>query len=173
MIKTAIKAITICSLLILFTSTISSAQCRIESYFSPYDNIESLIVKRLSEAKESINCSLYGITNRKITAALIDKASNGVDVTLCLDKTQSAGKNSTHRELEDASVEIVIKKTGVLEHNKFCVMATQLLNADADLVTIQDLLGHAKITTTQRYCKVSNLKVQRDYYKAIEVETLQ
>ena len=48
-------------------------------------------------------------------------------------------------------------------------MATQLLNADADLATIQDLLGHGQITTTQRYCRVSNLKVQRDYYKAIEV----
>jgi site-specific recombinase XerD len=48
-------------------------------------------------------------------------------------------------------------------------MATQLLNADADLVTIQDLLGHSKITTTQCYCRVSNLKVQRDYYKAINV----
>ena len=48
-------------------------------------------------------------------------------------------------------------------------MATQLLNADAALVTIQDLLGHGQITTTQRYCRVSNLKVQRDYYKAIEV----
>ena len=46
-------------------------------------------------------------------------------------------------------------------------MATQLLNADADLVTIQDLLGHTRIKTTQRYCKVSNLKVQRDYHKAI------
>ena len=46
-------------------------------------------------------------------------------------------------------------------------MATQLLNADADLVTIQDLLGHSRIKTTQRYCKVSNLKVQRDYNKAI------
>ena len=48
-------------------------------------------------------------------------------------------------------------------------MATQLLNADAELVTIQDLLGHSLITTTQRYCKVSNRKVQRDYYKAMEI----
>jgi site-specific recombinase XerD len=48
-------------------------------------------------------------------------------------------------------------------------MATQLLNADADLTTIQDLLGHGQITTTQRYCRVADLKVQRDYYKAMEV----
>ena len=47
-------------------------------------------------------------------------------------------------------------------------MATQLLNADADLVSIQDLLGHARIKTTQRYARVSNVKVQRDYHKAIE-----
>jgi site-specific recombinase XerD len=48
-------------------------------------------------------------------------------------------------------------------------MATQLLNADANLATIQDLLGHGQITTTQRYCRVANLKVQRDYYKAMQI----
>jgi site-specific recombinase XerD len=48
-------------------------------------------------------------------------------------------------------------------------MATQLLNADAALVTIQDLLGHTRIKTTQRYCRVSNTKVQRDYHRAMVV----
>ena len=39
----------------------------------------------------------------------------------------------------------------------------------SDLATIQDLLGHSRINTTQRYCQVSNVKVQRDYYKAMDV----
>lgn len=48
-------------------------------------------------------------------------------------------------------------------------MATQLLNADMDLVSIQDLLGHTRIKTTERYIKVSNVKVMRDYFKAMDL----
>jgi len=54
-------------------------------------------------------------------------------------------------------------------HHLRHTMATQLLNADAEVVTIQDLLGHNGINTTERYCSVSNLKVMRDYFKAMEV----
>jgi site-specific recombinase XerD len=67
-------------------------------------------------------------------------------------------------------IEYYAKKSGlpVSCHRLRHTFATQLLNADADLATIQDLLGHEHITTTQRYAHVANLKVQRDYYKAME-----
>ena len=66
-------------------------------------------------------------------------------------------------------IEYYAKKTGIEVscHRLRHTMATQLLNAEAEVETIQDLLGHNWITTTQRYCKVSNLKVQRDYFKAM------
>lgn len=56
-------------------------------------------------------------------------------------------------------------------HHLRHTMATQLLNADMDPVSIQDLLGHSRIGTTERYIKVSNLKVMRDYFKAMDVVT--
>ena len=67
-------------------------------------------------------------------------------------------------------LEYYAKKTGIPVscHQLRHTMATQLLNADADLVTIQDLLGHTRIKTTQRYCRVSNSKIQRDYHQAME-----
>jgi len=113
--------ILIISLTLLFP-VIIQAQCNVVPYFSPYENIENVVVMRLSEAKESIKCSLYGITNKRITETLIKKKSEGLEVILCLDKTQSAGKSSTHRELEENGIEIVIKKTAFLEHNKFCII---------------------------------------------------
>ena len=68
-------------------------------------------------------------------------------------------------------MEYYARKAGVKAscHQLRHTMATQLLNADVDLVSIQDLLGHSRITTTQRYCTVSNRKVERDYFKAMQI----
>ena len=68
-------------------------------------------------------------------------------------------------------IEYYAKKSGITVccHRLRHTMATELLNAEAELETIQDLLGHNWITTTQRYCKVSNVKVKRDYFKAMQV----
>jgi len=66
-------------------------------------------------------------------------------------------------------MEYYANKTGlrISCHHLRHTMATQLLNADAQVESIQDLLGHNWITTTERYCKVSNMKVKRDYFNAM------
>ncbi len=86
-----------------------------------------------------------------------------------VEKGISKGKAISVRGIQKR-IEYYSKKSGIKVscHHLRHTMATQLLNAGADLEIIQDLLGHSKITTTQRYCKVSNLRVQRDYHKAME-----
>lgn len=66
-------------------------------------------------------------------------------------------------------IEYYSQKSGVSVscHQLRHTMATQLLNANANIVTIQELLGHSRIVTTQRYSKLSNVKAQRDYYNAM------
>jgi len=85
-----------------------------------------------------------------------------------VEKGRCAGRpisvRGIQKRLEHYALEAGLK---ISCHQLRHTMATQLLNADADLVTIQDLLGHTRIKTTQRYCRVSNLKVQRDYHKAM------
>jgi site-specific recombinase XerD len=85
-----------------------------------------------------------------------------------VEKGRCRGKPISVRGIQKR-IEYYAKSCGidVSCHQLRHTMATQLLNADADLATIQDLLGHTRIKTTQRYCRISNLKVQRDYHRAM------
>ena len=98
------------------------------------------------------------------------KPSKRAKKLFLVDKGRCRGKPISVRGIQKR-MEYYARSIGlrVSCHHLRHTMATQLLNADAELVTIQDLLGHSRIKTTQRYCRVSNLKVQRDYFKAMEL----
>jgi site-specific recombinase XerD len=107
---------------------------------------------------------------RSALSAYLAKRSSKAKGLFLVQKGPMRGKPLSVRGIQKR-IESYARKSGLIVscHRLRHTMATQLLNADADLATIQDLLGHGQITTTQRYCRVANLKVQRDYYKAMEV----
>ncbi len=96
------------------------------------------------------------------------RSSNRTKRVFLVEKGTYKGRAISVRGIQKR-IEYYAKKTriNVSCHRLRHTMATQLLNAEAEVETIQDLLGHNWITTTQRYCRVSNLKVQRDYFKAM------
>lgn len=66
-------------------------------------------------------------------------------------------------------IEYYGKKTGVAIscHRLRHTFATQLLDAGADLVVIQELLGHSSVTTTRRYTKLADRRVRSEYFEGI------
>ncbi len=103
-------------------------------------------------------------------AAYLEKRSRSREKKLFLvEKGTCRGKPISVRGIQKR-MEYYAKKANlkISCHHLRHTMATQLLNAGMDLVSIQDLLGHTRIKTTERYTKVSNVKVMKDYFKAIE-----
>jgi site-specific recombinase XerD len=107
---------------------------------------------------------------RSALLAYLAKRSSKAKALFLVQKGPMRGKPISVRGIQKR-IEYYARKRelNVSCHRLRHTMATQLLNADAGLATIQDLLGHGQITTTQRYCRVANLKVQRDYYKAMQI----
>ena len=52
-------------------------------------------------------------------------------------------------------------------HSLRHTFASNLLEAGAEVVSIREFLGHANIASSERYAKLSNLKVKQVYLQAI------
>lgn len=104
-----------------------------------------------------------------LAAYLFVRPSTAQNTIFLVEKGIHKGKPLSVRGIQKR-IEYYSSKTGISIscHQLRHTMATQLLNAGSDLVTIQELLGHTRIETTMRYSRVSNIKVQKDYYKAME-----
>lgn len=109
-------------------------------------------------------------TNEALQNYLKIRPSRKMQKVFLVQKGLFKGKPISKRGIQKR-IEYYSKKIGLTVscHRLRHTMATQLLNAGAMLATVQELMGHESIISTQRYAKVSNLKVRRDYFKAMEV----
>lgn len=141
----------------------------------------SLTIENIDQRRRELR--VRGKGNKERIAPFGDEAENALRDYLPLRseklfkrKKQSdkllLGKNAT--ELSVRQVQNIVKKVGSLivgrpdlhPHALRHSCATHLLDAGADLRTIQELLGHASLSTTQRYTHVSTDKLLDIYSKA-------
>jgi len=127
----------------------------------------TLLVCNAKGGKERI-VYLSDDAREALSAYLEQRASSRAKKLFLVEKGTCEGQPISVRGIQKR-MEYYARKAGLTAscHQLRHTMATQLLNAEAKIATIQDLLGHNWISTTQRYCKISNLAVRKDYHHAM------
>jgi phosphatidylserine/phosphatidylglycerophosphate/cardiolipin synthase-like enzyme len=98
-------------------------RARVEAAFTPGDDIAGLLVKRIGEAKKTVQVQAYLFTDRRIANALIAARKRGVAVELVGDAAQhEAGKIQYLKALQRAGVRVYLNAHYASSHNKVVII---------------------------------------------------
>ena len=96
---------------------------RVESYFTPGDDVDRVVAARIDAAKRTVHVAAYLFTNRRIAAALARAAKRGVDVQLVADASQfQSGGLPRLRDLDRAGARIWLREGLAAFHHKVVIV---------------------------------------------------
>jgi phosphatidylserine/phosphatidylglycerophosphate/cardiolipin synthase-like enzyme len=90
--------------------------------FTPDKRCQSLIIREIGQAKQSIFVQAYSFTDKEIASALTDAARRGVMVKFLLDKSNRKDERSAKHILQDEKIPVRFDAPGGIAHNKIMVI---------------------------------------------------
>ena len=100
-----------------------------EAYFSPGGGIQAQIIRRVHEARSTIDIAMYSFTSTSLAEALADAHQRGVKIRVIRDASQSHNKYDENAFLRTHGIEIRMMKgkTRGIFHDKFAIFDDKLL----------------------------------------------
>jgi phosphatidylserine/phosphatidylglycerophosphate/cardiolipin synthase-like enzyme len=104
------------------------AFAKTEVYFSLYDDPESIIIKSIENAEESINIAMYSLTDSEISRAIVRAKERGVVIKIYLDSKEVNAEHSKSRFFIKEGIENVrLSSNRYLMHNKFAIIDNKIV----------------------------------------------
>ncbi len=94
----------LCTIVIMTTPLMPKT----EVYFSPDDNVESILIARINNAQEKIHAAVFMFTNSTIADALIAAKKRGIDICIITDRSCIESKFGKIRDLAAHDIAISV-----------------------------------------------------------------
>ena len=137
------------------TPQILPAQGTLEAVFSPWDDIEGLLLDVISKAREQLLLQAYMLTSKTLTTALIAAHQRGVDVRVLLDGARlgQSGRDCLAM-LRSAGITVALETRYKNAHNKVII-----IDAATDNATV--ITGSYNFTWSAQHSNAENVLIAR------------
>lgn len=132
-----------------------AAQGTLQVAFSPWDDIETLIIHTIDGAKKQILVQAYLLTSKKIAQALIAAQQRGVGVMVLVDAEQSAKVPSSKvHDLSLSGIAVWLETQYQNAHNKVII-----IDAGTENATV--ITGSYNFTWSAQHKNAENILIAR------------
>ena len=132
-----------------------AAQGTLQVAFSPWDDVETLIISTIDGAKKQVLVQAYLLTSKKIAKALIAAQQRGVGVMVLVDAEQSAKvPSSKAHDLSRSGIAVWLETRYQNAHNKVIV-----IDAGTENATV--ITGSYNFTWSAQHKNAENILIAR------------
>jgi len=132
-------------------------------YFSPEDNVERIILKRIKKAKKSIHFMAFSFTSDSIGEAMISKFRQGIDVYGIFEKRGANTKYSEYRKMQVEGLPVKIDKNRYAMHHKVII-----IDGERVIMGSYNFSKNASKRNDENVLMIDNREIAAEYIKEFD-----